>query len=108
MSAAIYPRVRTPSTTTTGAPFDEATIQSVWANAAVIPGVDPMYVRRDCCGKGIARYDYGKTTEWGWEIDHKKPVARGGTDDIWNLQPLYWENNRHKSDDWPNWSCKVT
>jgi hypothetical protein len=25
-----------------------------------------------------------------------------------NLQPLYWENNRHKSDNWPTWSCAIT
>jgi hypothetical protein len=25
-----------------------------------------------------------------------------------NLQPLQWENNRHKGDNYPNWSCKIT
>jgi len=50
---------------------------------------------------------HGKMAQWGWEIDHKKPVANGGTDDLDNLQPLQWENNRHKGDNWPNWDCKV-
>ena len=37
----------------------------------------------------------------GWEIDHIKPVARGGSDDLSNLQPLYWETNRNKGDQYP-------
>ena len=34
---------------------------------------------------------YGDTSsDYGWEIDHIKPVARGGTDNLNNLQALYW------------------
>ena len=35
-------------------------------------------------------------------------MALGGSDSLSNLQPLYWENNRHKGDNWPQWSCAVT
>jgi len=35
------------------------------------------------------------------EIDHIKPVAKGGGDELENLQPLYWKTNRAKSDSWP-------
>lgn len=45
--------------------------------------------------------------EYGWEIDHIKPSSLGGSDGLYNLQPLQWENNRSKSDNWPHWSCKV-
>ena len=30
------------------------------------------------------------------------------TDDIKNLQPLQWENNLEKSDDYPYFSTKIT
>jgi hypothetical protein len=72
--------------------------------------VDPAYAnfRKDACGVTILRNDYGTTTDYGWEIDHIKPVASGGTDAMDDLQPLHWENNRHKADNWPHWSCRRT
>ena len=70
---------------------------------------EPAYnnFRKDVCGASMQRSKYGKTVEWGLELDHKKPVSKGGTDDLSNLQPLQWENNRHKGDDYPDWSCLV-
>lgn len=88
-----------------GNPFDEETITAVWQKGAP----EPLYAcfRKDCCGASMLEAKHGKMAQWGWEIDHKKPVANGGTDDLDNLQPLQWENNRHKGDNWPNWDCKV-
>lgn len=70
-------------------------------------GFDPTSIRMDACGAPIKRWDYGQTSEFGWEIDHIKPVSLGGGDEINNLQPLHWQNNRHKADKWPNWTCAV-
>lgn len=88
-----------------GSAFDESTIEAVWKMGKIEPNHSSF--RKDRCGASMQRIKYGKTEQWGWEIDHKKPVALGGTDDESNLQPLQWENNRHKGDNYPNWSCKV-
>jgi len=96
---------RNPNTTTSGGAFSEATIEAVWAKGTPEPNYPGF--RKDKCGASMQRTKYGKTEQWGWEIDHIKPVSQGETDDLSNLQPLQWENNRHKGDDYPNWTCKV-
>jgi len=98
---------RNASTTGGGGSFDEQTVQAVWAKGAVTQEYDPHFVRKDACGVLIERSKYGQTVVYGWEIDHMRPVAQGGSDSLANLQPLYWQNNRHKSDSWPSWGCAI-
>jgi 5-methylcytosine-specific restriction endonuclease McrA len=95
---------RQPNTNTSGGQFNAETIEAVWRRAKDhFPFAN---LKKDSCGATIRKDDHGKTTEFGWEIDHFKPVSKGGADDLGNLQPLHWENNRHKGDAYPDWQCK--
>jgi hypothetical protein len=100
--------VRRFGTTAAGAGFTDAVIEAVWGKGHPDPPHAFTTRRRDMCGASMQRYAHGTETLDGWEIDHIEPVSRGGTDDLENLQPLQWENNRHKSDNWPKWQCKRT
>ena len=51
------------------------------------------------CGKKLAWKNYGKACKRGaWEVDHSRPLARGGTDYLRNLVPACIECNRSKGD----------
>lgn len=93
--------------TSSGGNFSEAKIKEVWSKGMIIPGLSPDYRRKDTCGAVMEFSHYGnENSTYGWEIDHIKPKALGGGDELSNLQPLQWENNRHKADNYPQWVCK--
>ena len=99
------------NTDISGYGFSDNTKRQVWDKAQVVPGTDPAVRRKDHCGAWIDWNQQGVTTEngTGWEIDHIKPVSKGGGDEIGNLQPLQWQNNRKKGDDFPASNyCKVS
>jgi len=91
-----------------GNKWTQEEIIAVWNGGIIVKGYNKDIQRKDSCNAWIKFSEYGKTDEngMGWEVDHVKPVAQGGDDELSNLQPLQWENNRHKSDNCPNWDCK--
>lgn len=76
-------------------------IDNVWNNATKIRGKNPNLYRKDDYGNPIYKPSYGKTSDMGWELDHKYPKSKGGSDSSRNLQAVQWEENRKKSDTYP-------
>lgn len=98
------PRVvkrRTRNRDVNGRRFSDDVIDAVWEKGETILFRDRAVYRRDVLGNIIYRYAYGKESPMGWEIDHKKPVSKGGTDHLRNLQPLQSTANAEKGDQYP-------
>lgn len=67
-----------------------------WNNAKTIQGKNPNTHRQDPYGKTMYRSSHGKSSEMGWDVDHIKPVSKGGSDATRNLQALNANVNRSK------------
>lgn len=90
-----------------GYPFtvvDEQMKRAVFNKGSTIDGYDSTVWRRDTCGHAMKYAEHGNEGDFGWEVDHIKPRAKGGPTTLSNLQPLWWKNNRTKGDTFP-WNC---
>lgn len=86
-------------------------IKAVWSKGKMVSGYDPNEYRQDVAGAWMRYSEYGNTAHelgLGWEIDHCKPESKGGEDELPNLRPLQWANNRTKGDDYPQWSSAIS
>lgn len=91
--------------------WTETEKRTVWNKGKIIPEYDANIYRQDMAGAWIKYSAYGDTTNelgLGWEIDHIKPQAKGGSSDAYNLQPLQWDNNRIKNDDYPSFYTSIS
>ena len=90
------------------ATFPDSIVDLVWDRATPVDGFNPSIWRKDFADAWICRQQYGKDSFFGWEIDHLRPVSKGGTDALDNLYPLHWRNNNFKSDNYPNFQTAIT
>jgi len=64
---------------------------AAWSNASLL---EESSDRIDSNGRVICWAEYGKTTAYGWEIDHVTPLTFGGLDVCENLRARHWLGNR--------------
>lgn len=74
---------------------------AAWDAARTIRGKNPNLFRRDAYGNEIYKPAYGTQGTKGWEVDHKRPRSKGGSDSPRNLQALQTKENRKKSNVYP-------
>lgn len=86
----------------------------VWEKGTIVTGYNHKEYRKDACGAWIKYSDYcNRTSSFGWEIDHIKPLSMLGgylndkKDHIDNLRPLNWLNKLSKGDDYPNYKSAI-
>ena len=78
--------------------YTSTKLKQIWSKGKTVSGYDSDLNRKDACDAWMTFSDFGKTESWyGWEVDHIKPKAQGGSNDLSNLRPLQWENNREKA-----------
>jgi hypothetical protein len=68
--------------------------KAVWEKSSGVRGMDKSTHRRDAYGNVIHWKQYGSDTRMGWNIDHIKPKALGGSDGLRNLQVLQTTKNK--------------
>lgn len=62
----------------------------------------PKLAARDVAGRRIVKSDFNnRDTEFGWSIDHIKPISLGGTDRQENLLIVHWKTNNEKGSSFP-------
>ena len=80
--------------------------QRVWDNAKKIRGKNPNLWRRDQYDNIIYKPSYGMCGDFGWQIDHKRPTSKGGSDSLRNLQAINTNEHDKKGKKYPYKSKK--
>ena len=89
--------------------YSERQLREVWDKAKVVDTYDKDKYRKDYAGAWIEWSRYGdKTSNFGWTVDHAKPLSLNGADNLSNWVPLQWENNLKKADNYPKFQTAVS
>lgn len=83
-------------------------INLVWRKGTVVEGYDPAKWRQDFAGAWMYYDAYGTIGNYGWEIDHIRPLSLGGEESINNLMPIQWQNNIIKANNYPEFKSMVS
>lgn len=76
--------------------------REVWSKGHAVPGADPALWRKDDHGFVMSYADHGNyQSPYGWVMHHVVPKTRGGTDALFNLQPVNIGRNRDSQDPQP-------
>lgn len=81
--------------------YSDERLDQIWDKGQTIRGKNPDLYRLDKYGNEMYRPSYGKTSPMGWNVDHSKPQALGGTDHLNNLQPMNSRANSSKGKQYP-------
>lgn len=81
--------------------FSDDVVDKVWDKGKPVRGKNPDLYRQDAAGNIVYKPSYGKDSDMGWQVDHKKPVDKDGDDKLGNLQPLQTEENKEKGNQYP-------
>lgn len=80
------------------AKYTQERLNQIWDKGETIKGKNPDLYRLDKFGNQMYKPSYGKISEMGWNVDHSKPQAKGGTNHLNNLQPMNSRANFRKND----------
>ncbi|MFA6456593.1 MAG: hypothetical protein WCW40_07210 [Bacteroidota bacterium] len=85
-------------TITVAAPqqFDNHTINAVWEKAQNEFGF--YFFKRDHMGDIIAKHDYGKKNQYGWEIVRVVTENQQASEGVEHLLPVHWKNVPQRGD----------
>lgn len=81
--------------------FSKERLDQIWEKGSIIRGKNADLYRKDKFGNEMYKPSYGKTSPKGWNVDHSKPQALGGTDHLNNLQLMNSRANSSKNDKYP-------
>ena len=80
----------------------------VWRKGKIVQGYDPAKWRKDFAGAWMYYDAFCLNGEYGWEIEHIRPLSQGGEASISNLMPIHWRNNMVKANNFPKFKSLIT